>query len=332
MHIVPRTNGLPADRFLFAEFEPVNRQPQKPQTVTDLVLRYLDHLRVRVVSGEYSARGFADVERDLGRFVKFLKDKPLGQCKRQDLIDWLLANPKWKSNSTKKRNLAEIAACWSWGADEDFLPSGNPYRRPKNLRLRTRRRPDAEPWHYIAFMRKGSKALRRILYYLWNTGCRPCEARELTWDMVHFPESVVIKEDHKTINAQKDPQPRIIGLEPRLVRFLRNLYRQRAKGQLYVFLNVEGGPWTKDGLDQNFRRCRLRLGMSAQVTPYCLRHSYTTEGIEGGVGERQMADQLGHTNTWLIAHYSHAKVKARHLRRVASDVRKRRRDARRSDG
>lgn len=307
-------------------------------TVAALIEVYLLHLDLRVQSGDFSSDGLANVRRDLRRFAAWKPGKLIKDCRRQDLLDWLAANPRWKSNSTKKRNLAQLSACFAWAAEEEWI-SKNPYRKPRSLKLRTRRRADADPGHYVVFLRMAGQPLRRVLYFLWHTGCRPSEARKLTWPMIFWDQGVIIQDDHKAIRLQREPRPRIIGLDPCLLRLLRNLWRQRLPGQDHVFVNGHGKSWTKDGLDRNFRRCRMRIlrnrelaeryQMHEGITVYSFRHGYVTEGIQGGIGERQIADQIGHTDTRMIQHYSHAARKSKHLRRVAEEIHRQRRRIRR---
>ena len=61
--------------------------------------------------------------------------------------------------------------------------------------------------------------------------------------------------------------------------------------------------------------------MARGITPYGLRHLFTVLGIENGVGERQLADQLGHTTTKFVAYYGRTtRFKSAHLRGVVTSV------------
>jgi integrase len=90
---------------------------------------------------------------------------------------------------------------------------------------------------------------RRILLYLWLTGCRPSEAAVLTWDNVDFERRLVTLKEHKTSRTQKTPRPRIIPLHPVLVKRLRWIERQD-EGHT-VFLSHRRAPWDKDTLSSH---------------------------------------------------------------------------------
>jgi integrase len=144
---------------------------------------------------------------------------------------------------------------------------------------------------------------------------RPKEARELTWEQIDFEAGIIVQTQHKT--ARKTGKPRIIGLDPATMRFLANLYRQRPEGTDHVFLNRCGRPWKRSTLCSHMSELCNRLGLPEDLTPYTMRHARATEAIISGMGERQLADHLGHSNTRMIQRYSHAASKAEYLRDIA---------------
>jgi integrase len=70
-----------------------------------------------------------------------------------------------------------------------------------------------------------------------------------------------------------------------------------------------------------FRKYASVAGVARGITPYGLRHLLTVLGIENGVGERQLADQLGHTTTKFVAYYGRTtRFRTAHLRGVVASV------------
>ena len=71
----------------------------------------------------------------------------------------------------------------------------------------------------------------------------------------------------------------------------------------YVFLNRVGRPYKTSNVDQKFRyirKCVMAKYPSdniANVTPYYLRHTFTTNGITAGVSIKNMQELLGHATT-----------------------------------
>lgn len=309
-------------------------------TVREVASVYLDHLRARVQAGDYSADAFVGTRRELTRFADKYGKQLVSECRRQDLTSWLNANPQWNSNHTKRRVLSSILAAFRWADDEGII-SVNPYRRPR-LRLTVRPRRPARIPEYVSLMRHGRRPLRRALFFLRRTGARTCEMRQALWADVDWDLGIVRLDDHKTVDAMAG-QPRLIGLDPAVLRFLRNLHRRRpAEGLVchcefaegrphrtndHVFLNERHVPWDRHTLARNLRRVADRIGLAPDVTAYCLRHMFAADAIEAGVGERQLADQLGHTTTRMVSWYARqSRQRAEHLRNVAGQVARRKKD------
>lgn len=308
-------------------FDPEGGQPTGPWTVRSTVAAYLEYLQSRVQVGDYSADALEGCRRELERFAARYGGQTIDQCRRYDLTQWLQLNPQFKSNATKKRVVATILACFNWAEDEELIPR-TPYRRPRKLKLPTTPRREASVKEYIAFMRCRSRPLRRALFFLRRTGARTCEMRELLWPEIDFDGGIVVKEAHKT--SRTTGKARMFGLEPCVLRFLRNLHRTRKDGQDHVFVNAYGTPWDRHTFARHLRRWAKRIGLDdnagTRVSGYCFRHSYATWAIESGMGERQVADQMGHASTRMMAWYSKAGQKAAHLRNVASQGVKRRKE------
>jgi len=118
----------------------------------------------------------------------------------------------------------------------------------------------------------------------------------------------------------------VIGLDPCTLRFLRNLHRQRSrKGGAHpgqqIFLNGCQREWNRTAFGRLFRKYACAGGVARGITPYGLRHLFTVLGIENGVGERQLADQLGHTTTKFVAYYGRTtRFRSAHLCGVVSSV------------
>ena len=61
----------------------------------------------------------------------------------------------------------------------------------------------------------------------------------------------------------------------------------------------------------------------AGISPYSLRHTFCVNGLEAGIGHRQLADALGHTTTRYVEWYGRdTQGNADYLRGVAEDLRR----------
>ncbi len=324
------------------------------KTVQEVIAAYRAHLDVRVRSGDLGDGTLR--HRELQEFARQFGHQTLDQCRRHDLTEFLAAHPQWKSGWTQERAIADVLRCFRWAEDEELI-AHSPYRKPRSMRFRRRPRQPMTAAQYVAIMRAAmhepytgpragqpsyhrrlpkrasARALRRALFFLRRTGARTGEMRGLTWGDVDLAAGIIRLVEHKT--AAATGEDRLIGLDPATLRFLRNLQRQRSRlvqGRIeppaageHVFLNGRGrkqqGPWKRQSFARLLRKYAVIAGVPLGVSAYGLRHLFTITGIMNGVGERQIADQLGHTTTKYVAWYGkQSRSQAEHLRNVVAQV------------
>jgi integrase/recombinase XerD len=63
-----------------------------------------------------------------------------------------------------------------------------------------------------------------------------------------------------------------------------------------VFLNVRGGPLSRQSAWIILKTAAERAGLSAPVSPHTLRHSFATHLMEGGADVRVVQELLGHSS------------------------------------
>jgi integrase len=256
-------------------------------------------------------------------------DRPLAECGGDDFTRWLLANPQWESGHSKTNPLKAICDCLRW-YEEDFGVR-SPYRRkhiPKFVKLSRRQAEDRE---YIALMRHGSsRQLRRALWCLYNVGLRTCEMREMHWRDFNWEAGFVLTYRHKT--ARLSNRARLVVLTARQRRFFAALYRQRA-GDGLVFVNTDGGAWTRRSFATHLRRAAAKLGLDEgivdKVSGYCFRHTFGTQADEAGIADEEAGMVMGHSGpTMQRTVYSKASKKVRHVRKVTEEIERKRRKSR----
>lgn len=284
------------------------------------------------------------------------RDVPLAQATRDDLTRWLLANPQWQAGWTQCNNLLAIVTCFRWHEEE--TGERVPYRRSALPDFDKRSRRAAERHEYIALMRHtSSRELRRALYALWNLqGIRTCEMRGLLWtdfrserrgrqqgqqpsvlgdDDFAWERAFILIAKHKT--RKKTGKPKLIALTRRQARWFAALYRQRPAGVPHVFLNTEGGPWTRDALAKHLRNTARRIGLddgiADRISAYCFRHTFATEADAAGMPQARTALLLGHQGTEMLNRvYSKVASKPDVMRDAAETAERLRREARKADG
>ena len=307
-------------------FVPDQEQPKDGATVQIVVGQYLAHLENRVSVDAFSRDNFLNTQRDLLRFSREFAGSAM-DCRQADFEKWIVSNPRWKSGHTRKRVVAEVLACFAWAADPDqgSLIPHCPLRSIKSVTAAPYQpRRAATLNEYLALLGAGSIQLQQGLAFIYSTGCRPCEMRELIWPWVlldaESPHLCLAK--HKTF--RKTGKPKLIGLDDETIALLRSLQADRpADNYQNVFRNCHGQPWTRRGFSLNVRRAALRAGLDAGVEKLvsagCLRSTYACDLIESGFTNREVADMLGHSSSWMVDHVYGAATRQRaaHLGNVA---------------
>jgi integrase len=296
-------------------------------TVREVIEQYLHDLEVRVLAGTYSTKGLESRRHYLGCFVATYGDNRVSDCKARDITRWLLAHPERKSKHSQADAAGSVVTCFRWAAREAEIIDVCPYHRPKHLASPSAPRPALTREQFLAIRLQArtlrtatgkpvrmAAEFRAIFRFLWATGCRTCEARESLWEQVDWQREVIVMERHKTERATG--RPRLIPI-CRVMRLLRWLHARRRTGQRHIFGNALGTPWSRDRLAKVFREFADAAGLPLGLSAYCARHGLCVRLLELGVGERQIANVLGHTTSRYISLYGQAtRMHADHLNSV----------------
>jgi integrase len=272
-------------------------------TVTNgtVIAAYLAYLQVRLDLGQIGRSFVAKAQVILHNFDRHFGDLRATHGVPNDLLHWLAANPKWRSDHTKHDAIQAVVGAFKWAAEEGLIER-NPYRRPKGLVLSLRPRPPMTREHFVklhwASRKKGDgrtpaagRVFRQVLTFLRRTGARTCECFGATWDQIDWDAGIITQWEHKT--AKKTGVPRILNLDPPLLRLLAHLYNRRRPGQTTCFVNCHGTPWNSNAYGSLFRRYGHKLGLPKGVTAYGARHGWAVAAIKSGESDRAVADAMG---------------------------------------
>ena len=306
-------------------------------TAAQAVEGYLDHLRVeRGVSPHTSAA----YRRDLGRYVEFLSSKGIGDLEQVsplvvaefagDLREGDLAPASTARIVVAVRSLHRFAV-------DDGITTSDPAREvappkagrrlPKGLSL-------AEVQALLETpLVETPLGLRdaALLELLYGTGARISEVVGLDVDDVGRLAEVPSDVSRLADAPAQDPVGlRLFGKGSKerwvpvgsYARAALRAYLTRARpglvangpGTPALLVNSRGGRLSRQSAWTILRTAAERAGITADVSPHTLRHSYATHLLEGGADVRVVQELLGHASVTTTQIYTMVTVD--HLREV----------------
>jgi len=258
----------------------------------------------------YSDNTIAAYLNDLNQFADFLRQPrsrgPVsepGQITTEMLNDYLGdMRGRGYASATLARKVAAIKSFFHFLNAQGLIPS-NPAvglespkiekRLPRILTLEEIERLLAAPSQAV-----GPKALRdrALLELLYATGMRVTEVVSLKLSDLDLDKGTI------TCRGKHDKQ-RLIPFsgETALVAVREYLLRSRPglikePGEAALFLNHRGQKLTRQGLWLIIKAYAGAAGISAEVTPHTLRHSFAKHTLNKGEDMKRLQELLGHAN------------------------------------
>lgn len=254
-------------------------------------------------------KGLADntldsYQRDLKKYLQFLKKQGINNFNNtsRKIISQFLLEQKEKglAPSTLTRNLASIRSFYNFLLKEQLIQD-NPaaeLESPKSEKKLPRvlsfkdmelllEQPETGE---IIGMR--DKAMLELLY---ATGIRVSELVSLSVNDINIKMGFLRCDG-------KGSKERMIPLGSMAIKSLQD-YLQHARNKLLkqkdekaLFINQHGKRLTRQGFWKILKKYALKAGISTEITPHTLRHSFATHLLENGADLRSVQEMLGHAD------------------------------------
>jgi len=272
------------------------------------VQTYLDHL---AVERGLAANTLTSYRRDLRRYVEALAGRgveTLGDATETDVSAFLAELRRGDEGhqplraSSAARAIVAVRGLHRFAAREGLVasdaarqvrPPTPPRRLPKALAV-----DDVEALLAVTGLDQTPRALRdrALLELLYGTGARISEAVGLVVDDLDLAGSTVVLHG-------KGGKDRIVpvgsyakeAVEAYLVRG-RPALAAAGRGTARLFLNSRGGGLSRQSAWLALRTAAERAGLTTQVSPHTLRHSFATHLLDGGADVRVVQELLGHAS------------------------------------
>jgi integrase/recombinase XerC len=297
-----------------------------------LAERFVSFLLAERNSSRHTADGYLQ---DMAQFAKFRwgeeVEPPFSwktvtqEDARSFLMDFARDGAK---AATTRRKLASLRTFYHWLAREGVV-SSNPFSAlrgprlarslPKVLSVDEAGRFLAAPINELERLRKSHgqtkmadvfACIRDAAFYeaLYSTGCRIAEMLALSWREIDFGNGTVLV-------TGKGSKQRLCILGSRALEALRRLRNATdafipggGDSDRPVFHNGRGGRLSARDAERRMKKWLSAAGLSAEVTPHKLRHSFATHLLDAGADLRSVQEMLGHSSLATTQIYTHVSI------------------------
>lgn len=147
-----------------------------------------------------------------------------------------------------------------------------------------------------------NKAMLELLY---ATGLRVSELISLEMNDIHLSMGFVR-------SLGKGSKERIVPLGSiaieameKYLHFSRPILVKKNQSESKVFVNHHGRPLSRQGFWKLIKKLALEAGLTKEITPHTLRHSFATHLLENGADLRSVQEMLGHSDISTTQIYTH---------------------------
>ncbi|CUS26272.1 integrase recombinase [Paucilactobacillus oligofermentans DSM 15707 = LMG 22743] len=278
--------------------------------MNDILQDYLHYLRIQRGLVENTIISY---KQDLVAFSEYLTEQKItswDKVDRYDVLNYLAKlQTEKKAKSSVSHLISTLRQFFSYLVNEDKIainpmihidPPKGAQHLPQVL--------TSEEVERLLEVPDLSKPLgirdRAILEVMYATGLRVSELINLTMDELHLEMGLIQP-------LGKGDKERIIPIGEVAIDWL-NKYMNGARLTLlkqqkskYIFLNAHGRQLTRQGIWKNLKAIVVKAGITKNVTPHTLRHSFATHILENGADLRVVQELLGHADISTTQIYTH---------------------------
>lgn len=275
-----------------------------------MINEYIDYIKYERKLSNETVKNY---NYDLKKFINFLGNKNIENITTKDIENYLVFLDK-NSSKTISRNITSINNLFIFLIKEGKLKK-NPCEfidRPKlNKNLpNTLSIEEVETLLEIPLKTNYDYRNKAMLEVLYGCGIRISELINLTTRDIDFENSII-----RCIG--KGSKERIVPMNDYVMYYLKEYleirpFMQKINKTDYLFLNNHGKQMTRQGFWKNLQKILKEKGITKNITPHTLRHSFATHLLNGGADLRSIQMLLGHSDistTKIYTHISHEKVK-----------------------
>lgn len=273
--------------------------------------KYLDHLRFERKLSKNTLLSYTD---NLNRFEEFINGKSIKELKRKDIEKYLKFNDTMAEKS-RAHYLTVIRNFYQFLVGEDLIDN-NPCETIKQPKI-TKKLPnyltekEIEQLLNIDLKTPFDYRNKAMLELLYATGIRVSELVNLKLSNINLEEDMI----RVTGKGSKERLSPISSIAEKYMQIYLEYYRNKLlknKDSEYVFINNFGNKISRQGFFKNLKQIAKNQGITKEISPHTLRHSYATHLLTHGADLRIIQELLGHSDistTEIYTHLANEKIK-----------------------
>lgn len=267
----------------------------------DLIEKFEEYLKKHKKASENTIVSYVRDVSEFNNYMHFIyKAETISECTDENLVSYVsYLDDRGKSTATITRTLASLRAFFSFLTSEKII-SQNPtnvikYKKKKKAlpQILTNQEIDLFLSQPKCDSLKGYRD-KAMLEMLYATGIRVSELISLDVEDVNFELSLV--------RCGKNNTERLIPLYKVAISAIKD-YMEMSRPFLMtnvaesaLFVNLNGERMTRQGLWKIIKHYGKTAGISAEITPHILRHSFATHLLENGADIMSIKEMMGHSD------------------------------------
>ncbi|VVC00188.1 Tyrosine recombinase XerA [uncultured archaeon] len=271
----------------------------------EMVSGWVSKFRQELLIAGYSLRTIKMYTLYLDGFLLHAKKEPK-DVGRSDIVSYM-ASLKEKGNSNATLGLVHASLKYFF---KEYLKMNalDEVKVPKKAKALPAILTKEEVRELLHATKNGRNRL--LLQFIYSTGVRVSECVNMKAEDINF------KEKMGKVKSGKGAKDRIIILSRNWCAMAKKYVERKKVKSPFLFSKKNGKPITSDTVQRIVRKAALHAGITKEITPHSLRHSFATHLLEAGENIRNIQELLGHANLNTTQIYTH--VSTEQLKKVQS--------------
>jgi integrase/recombinase XerD len=281
-----------------------------------LLKKYLNFIKLEKRLSLNSVEAYT---RDLSDFLGFLEAKGLSVTSADsvNVSEYVIHLSKDKNFSDRSlaRSISSLRGFFKFLLEDDYITSDmleilEPVKLSKALPTFLTIDEIDRLFSVIDTASPSGQRDRTILELFYSSGLRVTELIDLKIGNIHRKDMILLV-------FGKGSKERAVPYSDDAAEYLHH-YLDRMRHRLikqgdfneYVFINNRGGKFSRQGIWKKLKQFAKAAGITKDVSPHKLRHTFATHLLEGGADLRSVQMLLGHSSINTTEIYTHVEQQA----------------------